>query len=61
MGKREGKISVMKGVAVAVFLLASIPFPLRAAEKEAPRRRPKWKPRSRRPPNRTTGSDPGTN
>jgi len=35
-GKREGRMRLEKGVFIAVFLLASIPFPLRAAEKEAP-------------------------
>jgi len=35
-GKREGKMRVAKRLFIAVFLLALIPFPLRAAEKEVP-------------------------
>jgi len=36
MGKREGMMRVVIRVAIVVFLLASMPFPLRAAEKDAP-------------------------
>jgi polysaccharide biosynthesis/export protein len=35
-GRREGRMRVVKRLAIAWFLLAVVPFPLRAAEKEAP-------------------------
>jgi len=51
---------VKKRLFIAVFLLALTPFPLWRRRSKRPHRHPRRKPRSRRPPNRTTGSDPGT-